>query len=389
MKTPLASPASQKIRLRMRTLPPRASEPLGPFWRKVAWGVGLLLALSATIWVLRPVFAMLAASAGVAYLLDPIANWLERRGFSREGAIGIIFTSLIAGVSLVVLIFLPGFVREFDELRDRLIPFILNLDETIAPAVDWVNARSGRQFSVNLQDLQTQAPRWIAEQAPKLQEKAGTLVSGLFTQGLGLLNAILNIALLPIFVFYLLRDWDRLLSAIHQLIPPRFRPRVEKVAAEVDQRLGAFVRGQITVCGALAGLYSVGLLLVGIDLAVPIGLLSGFLFIVPYLGPAVGVVLSAILAAMKFGFGWELVGVFVVYGVVQGIEGYLLTPRIVGDKVGLHPLVVMIALLVGGSLLGIWGMFLAIPITAVLSVFASEWLQAYRQSALFEARKNA
>ena len=126
-----------------------------------------------------------------------------------------------------------------------------------------------------------------------------------------------------------------------------------------------------------------GLVLVGIDLAVPIGLMSGLLVVVPYLGSAVGLGASLVLALMKFGLGAELIQVLVVFVVVQGIEGYLLTPRIVGDKVGLHPLVVMVALIVGGSLLGIWGMLLAIPVTAVLSVFAAEWLSAYRESTVF------
>ncbi|MEC8423880.1 MAG: AI-2E family transporter, partial [Myxococcota bacterium] len=156
-----------------------------------------------------------------------------------------------------------------------------------------------------------------------------------------------------------------------------------RVAKEVDRRLSAFVRGQITVSVIMAGLYSAGLLVVGIDLAVPVGVLSGLLFVVPYLGTAVGIVLATVLALLKFGIGWQLVQVAVVFAVVQGIEGYLLTPRIVGDQVGLHPLVVMVALIVGGSLLGIWGMLLAIPITAVLSVFGAEWLDLYRRSRVY------
>lgn len=359
---------------------PAAASGVPLIWTKVAWGLGFGLVMLGLLWVLRPVFAILAASAGISYVLTPILGWLMRRGLSRERAIGLIFVGSSTSFALIVLLFVPGVIRQVDELSGRLIPFLHDLDAQLVPAVSWFNAQTGQDIQFDLSDLRTRAPALVAEQWPKVQERVGELSKGLFTQGLGLLNAILNLTLLPIFVYYLLQDWDRAIDGIASLIPPRYLPRVERVAREVDSRLSAFVRGQLTVCGALSFLYSLGLLIVGIDLAVPIGVLSGVLFIVPYLGTAVGVVLASVLALMKFGFGWEIVQVIAVFVVVQGIEGYLLTPRIVGDKVGLHPLVVMVALLVGGSLLGIWGMFLAIPLTAVLSVFATEWLTLYKRS---------
>ena len=133
----------------------------------------------------------------------------------------------------------------------------------------------------------------------------------------------------------------------------------------------------------MGGLYSLGLLIAGIDLAIPVGVLSGVLAVVPYLGTAVGIGLSLVLALVEFGVDIHLVYVLLVFGGVQFIEGNLLTPRIVGDSVGLHPLVVMVAVIAGGGLLGVWGMLLAIPITAVLSVFAGEWLSLYRASSFF------
>ena len=360
--------------------PPEAPSAVPATWTRMAWGLGFSLLALALLWVLRPVLAILAASAGVAYVLNPIVGWLVRRGVERERAIGLLFVSASAGAVLTLLLFVPSVVRQIDELSARVEPFLQNLDGQLAPAVAWVSKTTGQPLTLDLGDLKTRAPALIAEHWPKVQERVGTLGKGLFTQGLGLLNALLNITLLPIFVYYLLADWDRAIQGIAGLVPPRALPRVERVAREVDGRLSAFVRGQLTVCAALAVLYSAGLLVVGIDLAILVGVLSGLLFIVPYLGTAVGIVLAAILALMKFGIGWEIVQAISVFVVVQGIEGYLLTPRIVGDKVGLHPLVVMIALIVGGSLLGIWGMFLAIPVTAVLSVFAAEWLTLYKRS---------
>ena len=356
-------------------------EPSG--WRSLAWMAGFGLVGLALLWMLRPVLSLLAASAGLAYILDPAADWLERRGLSRDAAIGTLFLSLFFGAGLVALLFVPSFVREGDEIRQRLTPFIASLDTTLEPALAQIEAWTGYRPNIDLRDLQAQAPAWLADQWPRVQAWVTGAAEGLLTQGIGILNAILNLTLLPVFVYYLLQEWDRLVAGADDLVPARLRARVRRVATEVDRRLSAFVRGQLTVSAIMAVLYSLGLLLVGIDLAVPVGVLSGVLFVVPYLGTAVGIVLGLILALMKYGFGVELVYILVVFAVVQLIEGYLLTPRIVGESVGLHPLVVMVALIVGGSLLGIWGMLLAIPITAVLSVFGGEWLELYRQSRVY------
>jgi predicted PurR-regulated permease PerM len=371
--------------------PARRREPTGstgirdaPLWGKVLWGAGFTLIGLALLWVLRPVFAVLAASAGLAYILDPMIDWMEGRGMSREGGIGVLFLGLFSGFLLTLLLLVPSFVVQGEEFINGLAPFFRSLPEQLAPALAFISEKTGYSVPLDLSDLQSTLPGLVADNAPKIQEWATTITRGLFTQGIGLLGAIVNLTLMPIFIYYLLRDWDRLVSAMAGLIPLQHRARVARVAVEVDGRLGAFVRGQITVCLSLAVLYSAGLLLVGIDLAIPVGVLSGLLFIVPYLGTAVGIVLGVLLALMKFGFSTKVLAVLAVFVVVQGIEGYLLTPRIVGDKVGLHPLVVMIALIVGGSLLGIWGMLLAIPITAVLSVLGAEYLQDYFSSAVFK-----
>jgi predicted PurR-regulated permease PerM len=193
----------------------------------------------------------------------------------------------------------------------------------------------------------------------------------------------MNLALLPIFTFYLLSEWDRMVDFVAALVPLRLRPRVNRLARDVDERLAAFVRGQLTVCVVLAVLYSLGLLLADVDMALGIGLLSGALFVVPYLGTIVGIALASVLCLMKFGIDIHLLYVALAFGIPQFIESWYLTPKVVGDKVGLHPLIVMIALLAGGGLAGIWGMLLAIPLTAVLDVLAREGLTMYRDSSVF------
>ncbi|MFM2247613.1 MAG: hypothetical protein RL071_3687, partial [Pseudomonadota bacterium] len=212
-------------------------------WTKIAWGLGFGLVVLGLLWVLRPVFAILAASAGISYVLTPILGWMMRRGLSREKAIGLIFVGSTTGFVLIVLLFVPGVIRQLDELSGRLIPFLHDLEAQLIPAVAWLNEQTGQDIQFDLSDLRTRAPALVAEQWPKVQERVGALSRGLFTQGLGLLNAILNLTLLPIFVYYLLQDWDRAIEGIAGLIPPRYLPRIERVAREVDGRLSAFVRG--------------------------------------------------------------------------------------------------------------------------------------------------
>jgi len=370
------------VRARKALVPPASG---GLSWARIFWGVTFVAVGLGLLWVLRPVLAILAASAGLAYILDPMVDWFERRGIDRENGILVIFGGVTLASALTVLLFIPALAGQLEQLDDRLKPLVMDLDLRIAPALAFFETHTGYRLAIDLDALRERAPALINEHLPSIQGYASGLVRGLFTQGLGLVSALVNLLLLPVFVFYLLRDWDRIVASIAGLIPGRYRPRVDRIAREVDDRLGAFIRGQLTVCAALAGLYTAGLLAVGIDLAVGIGLMSGALFVVPYLGTVVGVVLGCVLALLKFGLSWQILGVIAVFSVAQLIEGYILTPRIVGDKVGLHPLVVMIALIVGGSLLGIWGMLLAIPITAVASVLGAEWLESYRASRTFRA----
>lgn len=380
----------------VRTLRRRLPEgPLGglpgaasSWWVRGLWALGFFVVGLSMFWVLRPVFAVLAGSAAIAYVLDPLVDWFEARGFSREMGIGFVFTALLAMAVFFFLLIVPAFVVQIQEFSVGLGPLFENLGGELKPLAAQASEATG--YELDLDGTIDELVGNIGEALPQLQEiarQAWEVVlgagQGLMTRGLDIITTLVNLALMPVFVFYLLQDWDRLVASVATLIPMDWRPRVSRVAVEVDKRLSAFVRGQITVSAAMVVLYSIGMLIVGIDLAIPVGVLSGVLFIVPYLGTIIGIALAAVLSLMKFGISLNLVLIAVVFIVVQTIEGYLLTPKIVGDQVGLHPLVVMIALIVGGSLMGIWGMLLAIPITAVLSVLGTEWLSNYFRSSAF------
>lgn len=357
--------------------------PQGWNWGRISWIISTVLVVLFIFWLLKPVFALLAASAGIAYICDPLIDRFEEKGFSRSTAIGICFGAFLIGVILFFLILIPPLFKQVNQFSSDIARLLENADQHIQVINRYLSDWTGSEVKLDISNLKKDIPEWLAHSSPDFQEKAFSILSDLLTQGLGFLNTILNLLLLPIFTFYLLRDWDILVSKFKGMLPNAYRTMIQENLVEVDLRLNAFVRGQIKVCLYLAVLYTIGLLIVGIDLAIPIGILSGLLFIVPYLGTAFGIVSSLLLALIDFGFSWQAVGVLVVFVVVQLIEGYYLTPKIIGESVGLSPLVVMIALLVGASLMGIWGMFLAIPITAILSVIGTDWFKRYKESRFY------
>jgi predicted PurR-regulated permease PerM len=190
--------------------------------------------------------------------------------------------------------------------------------------------------------------------------------------------------MIPVYTFYFLRDFDRMVAWVFNLVPVTWQPLVSKHARAIDTKMGQFIRGQLTLCTILAVLYSIGLIAFGrIDMALLVGVLSGALFIIPYLGTIVGVILGAVLCLLKFGIDWHLLGVVGTFGVVQLLEGTLLTPKIVGESVGLHPMVVILSLFIGGALFGFMGILLAVPATAALSVLLETVLARYRASRIY------
>lgn len=365
-------------------------------WRERMWwiGGGLLLGVG-LVYLLRSVFAILFVSAALAYLLDPVVDRFEERGYSRERIIFGLFGLTGLALTLSVLILLPLIAREFQELAGNVTAYVAQLQTWGQSLHHELETQLGRPLPVSPNEILAEmraallsAEGGFGESLREAAPNVGRWFAGLLTStlsgGISFAVAVLNLAMLPIFTFYLLRDWDRLVGMIRRLIPRGYRERSGRVAVQIDERLGSFVRGQLTVCAALGVLYSIGLVISGIDLALVVGLLSGLLFIIPYLGTIVGVVLATALAVLKFGFDWHLIAVWITFGGVQLFEGMVLTPTVMGDKVGLHPMVVIVALLVGGNLFGLWGMLLAIPVTAAGEVMLREWIREYRASAFFE-----
>lgn len=369
---------------------------------RLFWILGLVLLGIGIVYLLRSLFAILLASVIFAYLLDPVVDRLQTRGLKRESAIAVVFGAGLLGVTAVLFLVVPLVGREFAELSGNLSGYITALGERASAAEIWLETQIGREIPVTGEELLSelvaglnQAPEGegaggisdlLTQAAPNLGRWLGGVLGSVLAGGVSVFLTILNWLLLPVFSFYLLRDWDDLVDGADELIPRSQRDFIRNLATRIDARLSAFVRGQILVAGAQGVIYAIGLLISGIDLAIVVGLSAGFLALVPYLGTIVGIGVASALALLKFGLSWHIIAVWVTFAVAQIVEGVYLTPKVLGDKVGLHPLVVMLAVIVGGSLFGVPGMLLAIPVTAGALVFVEAWLLRYRNSRFYSER---
>lgn len=344
-------------------------------------GSSLLIVLTAALlYYSATVFLQLFIAFALAYLLNPAVDALEHRGVARLYGIMIVFcvAALICGSFAVFLaVSISG---EFSNMQLNLPAYVQHLyDITPASIKAYLGVETADRLAQRLNELMLQA----RGAAPDLLKPLLAFLRQALTSTVGVVVSLLGYLIIPVYLFYLLFDLPRLKKFIESFIPERLRPAYGSKLAEVDAVLSGFVRGQLSVCAILALLYSAGLYVIGIDLAIAIGMLAGLTFIIPYVGTVIGISLSVMMALLKFNdilhpllcLGW--------FGLVQLLEGTIITPKIVGDTVGLHPLVAIVALLIGGQLFGIIGMLLAVPVTAVLQVFLRSMADYYRDSEFY------
>ncbi len=353
------------------------------------WFALALFALAAWLtWRLAPVITPFAISAGLAYLGDPMVDRLEklrffRWPFSRTVAVLVVFVLMTGLFALVLLILIPLLVEQVRHLVERVPEIFEWLVGTGLPAVQaWLGLES---MVLNTENLVETAKEYWREAGTALLGVLGSVSRG----GQAALNWIMNLVLIPVVTFYLLRDWDKLVESIRTLLPRSIEPQVSQIAGEIDDVLGAFIRGQLMVMLALGLIYAVGLWLVGLDLAFIIGLGAGLLSIVPYLGAFLGVIAAVLAALFQFQDVLHVVLVLVVFGAGQSLESMFLTPKLVGDQIGLHPVAVIFAVLAGGQLFGFLGILLALPVAAALNVLVHHLHESYRQSPLYNKESAA
>ncbi|MDR0634461.1 MAG: AI-2E family transporter [Azoarcus sp.] len=322
---------------------------------------GVALALLWLLWLLAPILAPFAVAAVFAYLCDPAVDALVRRRLPRPAAVLLVIAA--AGLALValVLVLLPLLYREATTLAQRL-PALLDLfNQRVSPLL-------AERFEVDFRLEASQFRAWLGQFRDNAQDLLPVLLSQIGQSGLALVGAAANLLLIPIVTFYLLQEWPRLVAALGRALPRPLLPRTAKIVGEIDGVLAQFCRGQLSVMLLLAVYYTLGLWLAGIDFALPVGVLTGLLVFIPYVGFLGGLALAALTALLQGG-GWEpLAGVAVVYGLGQLLESFVLTPYLVGERIGLHPLAVIFALMAFGQLFGFVGVLVALPASAALLV---------------------
>jgi predicted PurR-regulated permease PerM len=322
-----------------------------------------LLLVVGSLWLLyrlAPILSPFLVAAGLAYLCDPLVDSLERRKLSRTLGTVLVLLGLLFLMVVLALILTPLLQSQTQMLMAQ-IPHLLEWGQ--ATLLPWLQTT----FGMDTASSQTEIIAWLKGHISELGKLTAYLPE-VGNQGLALLGLLANLVLIPVVTFYLLRDWDRMMAALADLIPATLRPSVTGIAREIDAVLSEFVRGQISVIIIMALFYSLGLWLVGLDYALAVGMIAGILVFVPYLGVTVGVLLGTVASLGQHGDLVSLLPVWAVFGAGQLLEGMVITPRLVGERVGLHPVAVIFALMAFGQLFGFFGVLLAIPASAALLV---------------------
>lgn len=341
------------------------------FWLVLtAFGVWLIYRLS-------PVLMPFVVSAILAYLGDPLTDRLETYKLSRTQAVSVVFLTMALVISFVFLLVVPQLELQIADAIKNLPAYAERVNNELLP---WL----ARRLKLNLKPLAiNQLITLLNTQWQKADGIVASTMSSVTHSGSIIVTWLMNILLIPVVTFYLLRDWDILVAKIYDLLPRRITPVTAKLANEVDSVLSAFLRGQFYVMLALSLIYSIGLWITGLDLALLIGLLAGMVSFVPYLGAIVGVTAASIATLVQFHEVTPLISVAAVFATGQLLEGTVLTPKLVGDKIGLHPVAVIFSVLAGGQLFGFLGILLALPIASIVMVFIRHIHDVYRDSEFY------
>ena len=344
-------------------------------------GLAGVILLGWLLYLLAPILTPFLFASLLAYLGDPLVDRLQAQRLSRTLA-----TSLVVVFFGLILVLLPLL------LLPILSPQVNALIAAVPTTVDWMASEFLPWLNSNFGlDLALPDAEGINRAFNQNLERVGSvavdLVSYVSRSGLALSGWLASLVLVPVVTFYMLRDWDGLVAGTHDLIPRQMEPTVTALTRESDEVLAAFLRGQLTVMLCLGAIYSLGLWIAGLESALAIGLLAGLVSFVPYLGVIVGLV-TASLAVLVQTHDWvQLLWVFIVFGVGQMLEGMVLTPWLVGDRIGLHPVAVIFAVLAGGQLFGFMGVLLALPVAAVLAVLVRHARERYRESGIYGETK--
>lgn len=331
------------------------------------------------LWLLNDILLPFVVGIVVAYFLDPLVLRLQRMGLSRTmatTAVTIAAALLAVGIFMAIL---PPLFGQIQALIVKTPEYIVKAVGQIQPLIEPLRERFGMS-PITLNDLQTEATQW----AGKALAVAGGIAGTLAQRGVAVINLLGLLFITPVVTFYLLRDWEKMLAAIDGALPRDHADTIRKLARESNAAIAGYVRGQALVCLALGSIYAIGLSLAGLQFGLVIGLIAGAISFIPFVGTFVGAVMALGMALAQFPPDWMGVAkVAAVFLLGQTLEGNILSPKLVGDRVGLHPVWIMFALLAGGSLFGFVGVLVAVPVAAVVGVIVRHFLARYRESDLY------
>lgn len=355
---------------------PSRQPPTPLTWKHYLWIVGAALFFAAALVGLGPILTPFFAGAILAYLGSPLVEWLSRRKVSRTLGTLMVLLILLAAIFVLLFILIPLIQSEAKTIAQRTPELLERFSETLLPKIEsWL----GVSLSLDVNSLRT----LIADNLNSVQSLSLNVLSGVKSGGQLLLSVVINIVMIPVVMFYLLRDWNILVSSVDRLIPRRWHGKTSRITKEIDAVLAEFIRGQALVMLVLTFYYVIALWAVGLEFALPIGLLTGLLVFIPYVGFGIGLSLAIIAALLQWSGLPFFLAVIAVYGAGQLLENYVLVPYLVGDRIGLHPLAVIFALLAFGQLFGFVGVLLALPVSAALLVALRHICAAYVASPIY------
>lgn len=335
------------------------------------WGVAAIVFM-VTLWFLGDVLVPFLLGGAIAYFLDPVADKLERMGLSRAAATAIITICGILIFMIVALLLIPTLVSQ-----------AVNLFEVAPELTRKATAFLTDRFPA-LTDENSTLRTSLASVGETIRDRGGELLETVVASAASLINVVVLFVIVPVVAVYLLLDWDRMIARLDDLLPRDHAPVIRRLAGDIDATLAAFIRGMGTVCLILGTYYAAALMLVGLQFGLVVGFIAGLVTFIPYLGALIGGALAIGLALFQFWGDWvsiALVGGIFVIG--QVIEGNLLTPKLVGNSVGLHPVWLLLALSVFGALFGFVGMLIAVPVAAALGVLTRFAVEQYQNSLLY------
>ena len=356
-----------------------SSSPLSANPKLWAW-LAIGAAFLAILYLLSPILAPFLAGAIFAYILNPLVGRIVGRRVNRIVAVVLVLLLCLVALVALVLVVLPLFAKEFGMMSERLPAFLDWLNRVAAP---WLAQRLGRDVQFDLGTLK----QLLGDAFQSNQDLAPKLLGSARIGGMALLGIVINVLLIPVVLFFLLRDWPGLVARAEHLIPRHQIDRARIILSEIDAVLAEFLRGQLLVMLVMSVFYVTALWLAGLEFALPIGLLTGMLVFIPYVGAIAGFALGTISALLQFGSLPELAWVWLAFVAGQMLEGMVVTPWLVGERIGLHPVAVIFALLAFGQLFGFFGILLALPASAVLLVALRHLRRGYLESSLYTGKQ--